>query len=94
MAKYSLNIYGKNEEILKTHETNICPWAVYVRAAELQEELKGKSVIEKMNAVGDLLQCLFDELTKDDLLHADGGDVMNLFQQIVNVGSGMKHPKN
>lgn len=90
MAKYSLNIYGKNDEILKTHESNICPWAVYIRAAEMQETMKSMKATEQMDAVGELLMGVLPELTREDLLRADGGDVMNLFAQIVNVGRQIK----
>ena len=42
MAKYELPIYGENDEVVKMHETNICPWAVYIQAADMQEQLKDK----------------------------------------------------
>lgn len=90
MAKYSLNIYGKNDEIIKTHESNICPWSVYIRAAEMHEEMKKMSATGRMDAVGELLMCVLPELTKEDLLRADGGDVMNLFAQIVGLGQQIK----
>ena len=40
--KYELPIYGENDEIIKTYGTNICPWAVFVEAADLQETIKNK----------------------------------------------------
>lgn len=96
MAKYELPIYGKDDEIVKMHETNICPWAVYIEAAELQEKLQGKSAREQMQAVGDILKAVFCNLTDEELLHADGMDVMNTFQQIVTGGQTIKGgaPKN
>lgn len=96
MAKYELPIYGKDDEVVKMHETNICPWAVYIEAAELQEKLQGKSAREQMQAVGDILKAVFCNLTDDELLHADGMDVMNTFQQIVTGGQNIKGgaPKN
>lgn len=90
MAKYELPIYGKNDEVVKMHETNICPWAVYIQAAELEDELKGKSAKEQMKAVGNILKSVFIELTDEELLHADGQDVMNTFNQIVNGGQKIK----
>lgn len=90
MAKYELPIYGENDEVIKTHETNICPWAVYIQAAELQEELKDKPAREQMAAVGDLLKAVFTNLTEDELMRADGMDVMNTFQQIVTGGQKIK----
>lgn len=88
--KYEINIYGKDDEIVKHYGTNICPWAVFIQAAELQEVLKDKSVREQMEAVGDILKSVFDGLTNDDLMHADGMDVMNTFKQIVTGGQKIK----
>lgn len=90
MAKYELPIYGDNDEIVKMHETNICPWAVYIQAAEMQEKLEGKPVIEQMQMIGDILKTVFVHLTDDELMRADGIDVMNTFQQIVTGGQKIK----
>lgn len=90
MAKYELPIYGENDEVVTMHETNICPWAVYIKAADLQEEMKDKSAREQMQAVGDLLKEVFPKLTDEELLRADGGDVMNTFTQIVTGGQSIK----
>lgn len=90
MAKYELPIYGKNDEVVKMHETNICPWGVYIQAADMQETLKDKNAREQMNAVGDILKAVFPALTDEELMHADGMDVMNTFQQIVMCGQKIK----
>lgn len=90
MAKYELNIYGENDEIVKTHETNICPWGVYIQAAETQETIKNKSAAEQMRAVGDILKAVFVGLTDKELARADGNDVMNTFMQIVSGGQKIK----
>lgn len=90
MAKFELPIYGKNDEVVKLHEANICPWGVYIRAAELQDEMKNKSAKEQMGAVEEILKEVFCELTSDELRHADGGDVMSTFQQIVSGGRKIK----
>lgn len=90
MAKFELNIYGNNDEIVKQYATNICPWAVFIQAAELQDEIKDKPVREQMAAVGDILKAVFRDLTDDELLAADGMDVMNTFKQIVSGGQKIK----
>ena len=79
MAKYELPIYGENDEIIKEYTSNICPWAVYIEAAEMQETLKDKSAREQMDAVGKILKAVFD-----------GGDVLNTFMQIVQGGQNIK----
>ena len=90
MAKYELPIYGENDEVVKMHETNICPWAVYIQAADMQERLQGKGAREQMDAVADILKAVFHTLTDAELLRADGADVMNTFQQIVSGGDKIK----
>lgn len=90
MAKYALNIYGKNDAIEKTHEANICPWGVYIQAAEMQEQLQNKSAREQMDAVGEILKAVFCDLTDAELLRADGSDVMHTFLQIVSGGQKIR----
>lgn len=90
MSKYELPIYGDDNEVVKMHETNICPWAVYIQAADMQEQLKNKSAREQMDAVGEILKAVFPKLTDAELMRADGADVMNTFQQIVSGGQKIK----
>ena len=90
MAKYELSIYGENDEIIKTYETNICPWGVFIEAADLQETVKDKPAREQTIAIGQILKAVFVGLTDAELFRADGGDVMNTFLQIVNGGQKIK----
>lgn len=90
MARYELPIYGANDEQVKMYETNVCPWAVYIQAAEMQETLADKSAVEQINAVGELLMSVFIGLTKDELAHADALDVMSTFEQIYNSGTKIR----
>ena len=90
MAKYELPIYGENDAIVKQYETNICPWGVYIEAAELAETLQEKSPREKLESVGYILKSIFAGLTDEELRHADGGDVMNTFKQITSGGQTVK----
>ena len=86
MAKYELPIYGENDEIVKEYTTDICPWGVYIEAADISETLKDKSAREQLEAVGAILKAVFSGLTDEELRHADGGDVMNTFKQITSGG--------
>lgn len=90
MAKYELSIYGENDEIIKTYTANRCPWGVYIQAADLQETLKEKSAKDQMQAINELLKSVFMGLTDAELMLADGADVLNTFQQIVNGGQNIK----
>lgn len=90
MAKFELNIYGENDEIVKQYSTNICSWGVYIQAAEMSETLQEKSAFEQISAVGEILKSVFRGLTSDELNCADASDVMNTFQQIVSGGQKIK----
>lgn len=92
--KYSLNIYGQNDTIVKIYETNIVPWGVFVKAAALQDELKDKSMIQQLECVGELLQSIFVGLSREELYQADAGDVMNVFAQIVRNSNNIGSTKN
>lgn len=88
--KYELPIYGANDEVINRHATNICPFEVYIRAAELREGLANMKAAEQLKAVGELLKSMFPELTDKELARADAGDVFNTFMQIVNGGQKIK----
>lgn len=90
MAKFELNIYGENDEIVKQYATNICPWGVYIQAADMAERLEGKAPLEQLEAIGGTLKAVFRGLTNDELYAADTADVMSLFEQIVSGGQKIK----
>jgi hypothetical protein len=90
MAKYELPIYGDNDAVVTEHKTNICPWGVYIEAAELAEGLQEKSAREQIEAIGTILKAVFSGLTDDELKRADRNDVINTFRQIVNGGQTIK----
>lgn len=94
MARYELKIYGKDDEVVNEYGTNILPWNAFIRAASIQSELKGKKMPEQLALVGEMIKTVFVGLTDEELAHADGGDVMNLFMQICNSGDKIKTPKN
>lgn len=86
MAKYELNIYGQNDEIVKEYKTNVCPYGVFVHACEVQEEIENKPVKEQIGLISEVLKMTFSDLTDEELMHADTGDVMSTFYQIVQGG--------
>lgn len=87
MAKYELPIYGEDDEIIKTYKTNVCPWGIYIKAADMQEKLQNADVREQLQSIGDMLKTVFKGLTDDELSKADSNDVVNTFKQIVSGGN-------
>lgn len=83
MAKYGLNIY-KGDNVEKTYTAEHCPWALYVEAADVQENLKSMTGKEVMKAMEGIIVQLFDGLTNEEMQRADGSEVMSLFAQVVS----------
>ena len=84
MAQFELNIYGNNDEILKTYATDRVRWGVYLQALELQEKIAEKSAAEQFRHINAFLKKIFPDLTDEDLELADYEDVMNTFKQLIH----------
>lgn len=95
MAVFELNIYGKNDEIIKTYTTDRVRWGVFMQALELQESIEEQSVEEQFKAINSFVKKIFPDLTDADLNNADINDVLNTFKQLLFKASklGVK-PKN
>lgn len=90
MAQFELNIYGKNDEIINTFETDKVRWGVYMEAVKLEENgLKDKTHAEQFKLINGVVKKIFPELTDADLENADGDDVMNTFNQLLRKGNGI-----
>lgn len=92
MATFSLNIYGNDDEIIKTYSTNKVRWGVFMQAIEMQDGLEEKTPAEQLEMVSVFMKKLFPEITDAELECADMGDVFNTFKQIANkanqIGAG------
>lgn len=95
MAVFELNIYGKNDEIIKTYATDRVRWGVFMQALELQESIEEQSAEEQFKAINSFIKKIFPDLTDADLNNADINDVLNTFKQLLFKASklGVK-PKN
>ena len=83
MAQFELSIYGENDEILKTYETDKVRWGVFMQALELQDGLSEKSAAEQFKCVSNFIKKIFPNLTDADLENADYEDVFNTFKQLI-----------
>lgn len=92
MARFSLNIYGKNDEIIKTYETEHVRFGVLMQALEISE--KNLENAEKLKAAMAIVKALFDGLTDDELAKADTGDVLALYIQVTRMSDLLAVPKN
>ena len=89
MAKYELPIYGENDEILKTYETDHIRWGLFVEACKINEDVKDKPIDEQLFAINKLIQKVFAGLTDEHLMLADASDIFNTFEQLQRIGSGI-----
>lgn len=95
MAEFSLNIYGNNDEVLKTYETDKVRWGLFLEAVRLQEtEMDGKSIGEQFILINKMIKKVFPGLTDEDLEQADGEDVFNTFNQLISKGNAIKGTTN
>ena len=90
MALFELNIYGKDDELIKRFETDKVRWGVYLQAIEISENLKNKSAPEQFKEISTFVKKIFPELTDADLENADSDDVMNTFKQLINKAKGIQ----
>ena len=84
MAQFELNIYGNNDEVLKTYTTDKVRWGVFMQALELQEDLGEKTNAEQFRLINDFVKKIFPDLTEADLERADSDDILNTFRQLLN----------
>jgi len=82
MAKFELNIYGENDEIIKKYETDHIRYGVLMQALEMEEETDGKPMAEQIKAANAIVKRVFHGLTDDELMLADMEDVLNTYAQI------------
>ena len=89
-----MNIYGEDDEIVKTYETDHVRWGVFLQAIKLQEEIKEKSAADQFSAINKFIKSIFVGLTDKELEQADGMDVMNTFKQLLSSANGIDGSKN
>ena len=94
MAKFELNIYGKNDEILKTYKTDHIRWGLILSALDLQERIADEDPVTQMGAISEFAKEIFVDITEEDLKNADSTDVINLFSQVGRMANKIKGSKN
>lgn len=90
MARFSLNIYGGNDEIVKSFEADRVRWGLIVKAASLSDSLKGRPAEEAIGAVGEFVRSVFPGMTEADLENADIGDIIAVYRQVLTSLNGIK----
>lgn len=98
MAKFELNIYGKNDEIINKYETDHIRYGIMMKAMELRDKSDETPMAEQLASANALVKEVFQGLTDDELMLADVGDVLNIITQITKqtekIGNGSNASKN
>lgn len=94
MAKYELNIYGENDVIVKTYATDNVMWGFYLEAVKASEDMQDMSNVEQFEMVSEFVKRMFIGLTDEELTHASGDDVMNVFNQLMRKARSIGGSKN
>lgn len=87
MAKFELNIYGEDDEILKKHETDVVRWKIFLQALEFYEEKDEKTPAEVIEGINTFVKKIFPALTDEELENASVDDVFNTFNQLINAAN-------
>lgn len=90
MARYTLNLYGENDEIIKTFETNHIRYGVLMKALELNDKTDKLTNAELMKGANEIVKAVFTGLTDDDLMLADMEDVMNTYKRVANTANNVQ----
>ena len=90
MALLSINVYGENDEVLKTFETNKIRWRLFGEAVKINDEIKEQDTAAQMEVVGNFVLSLFPGMTADDLELCDVGDIFNTFKMVTTLANNIE----
>ena len=95
MALVELNIYGDDNEIIKTFSTSLIRWGLIVKAVELEEKMNDPNVTNKdqIQLLNDFIIAVFPTMTQSEVELADINDIKNVFKIVSNM-SGEIDTKN
>lgn len=92
MARFELNIYGENDEIIKTYATDKARYGAFEEAIKFADEAEGKTQAEinmlAFKMLGRFAIRLFPTLTEDEVRLCEIQDLVSLAYQV----SGLANP--
>lgn len=93
MARFELNIYGADDEIIKRYETEHIRYGVLLKALEIAEKVSGMNNADFIKAAQSIVKSVFIGITDDEIEKADVQDVLSTFRQVTNMSSGVNGSK-
>lgn len=94
MAKFELNIYGEDDEIIKRYETDHIRYGVLLKALEIGEKVSKMNNADFIKEAQSLVKCVFVGITDDEIAKADVQDVLSTYQQVTKMSAGVHGSKN
>lgn len=92
MAKFELNVYGENDEILKTYATDKARYGAFEEAIKFIEEAEGKTEAQvnmlAIKMLKNFTMKLFPALTEEEIRLCEISDIVSLAYQV----SGLANP--
>ena len=97
MARFELNVYGENDEVIKTLATDILRFGVMEDAVNMAETLDEEKPQKQVENVKEIMKQIFKGCTDEDLRDVDIKQMFDTFRQVVssaNPTNGMENQKN
>lgn len=97
MARFELNVYGENDEVIKTLATDILRFGVMEDAVNMAETLDEEKPQKQVENVKEIMKQIFKGCTDEDLRDVDMKQMFDTFRQVVssaNPPNGMENQKN
>lgn len=98
MAKFELNVYDKDENVIKTHKRNKCTVELFLRFQQYSEKVTGgkvKNDVDFFENVKSLFLEMFPNLTAEEYNNnTDVAEVIALFNDIITKATTFTQAKN
>lgn len=91
MALFELNVYGANDEVIRTYKTSKIKYGLIEDFISLSKDLEGKNELQQFTLMKPILKTLFTGITDDDLRNVDFIEVTKVIMSMydaVNKGFG------
>lgn len=97
MALFKLNVYGTNDEVIKTYETSKIKYGLIEDFISFSDEIKEKSVFEQFTLMKPIIKNLFVGITDEELKNIDIVEFTKVLYEMIGVaknGYGGSEGKN